>query len=102
MKKYYIIYTCILISSLAGLVVSAQDTDSFPVPKNNPGQLFYLQRTPNTNTIVCELNYKNGVLDKDDPVHVFWIRYGEQGQKAELNFIQRNFPYRVLMVSFPR
>jgi len=95
MKKYYISYTCILIFFLTGTVASAQDTTSFPVPKNNPAQLFYLQRTPNTNTIVCELNFKNGGLDKDDPVHVFWIRYGEQGQKAELNFIQRNFAYGI-------
>jgi hypothetical protein len=28
----------------------------FPVPVGNPNQLFYLQRTTNTNTIVCELN----------------------------------------------
>jgi hypothetical protein len=26
---------------------------------------------------------------------VFWIRYGEQGQRAELSFIQRSFAYGV-------
>jgi len=68
---------------------------TFPTPVGNPNQLFYLQRDPNTNTIVCELNYKNGVLDEDEPVHTFWIRYGEHGQRAELSFIQRNFAYGV-------
>ncbi|MBS1562813.1 MAG: DUF4833 domain-containing protein [Bacteroidetes bacterium] len=68
----------------------------FPIPQGNPNQLFFLQRTPNINTIVCELNFKtNGELNEDEPVHVFWIRYGESGQRAELSFIQRNFAYGV-------
>lgn len=75
-------------------VVDPQDT--FPVPKGNSKQLFYLQRTANTNTIICELNYnKNGELDEDDPVHVFWIRYPEGGHKKELSYIQRVFAYGI-------
>lgn len=74
------------------LVIDPQDT--FPVP--NANQLFYLQRTANTNTIVCELNYgSNGSLDEDDPVHVYWIRYTEGGIKKELNYIQRTFAYGI-------
>jgi len=67
--------------------------DTFPIPPTNPNSLFYLQRTPNTNTIICELNEKNGVLDSDEPVKVLWIRYTEQRQRAELSFIQRHFAY---------
>lgn len=75
-------------------VIEPQDT--FPVPKGNNKQLFYLQRTANTNTIVCELRYgKNGEIDEDDPVHVFWIRYPEGGQKKELSYIQRVFAYGI-------
>lgn len=70
--------------------------DTFPVPKGNSKQLFYLQRTSNTNTIVCELRYnKQGEVDEDDPVHVFWIRYPEGGQKKELSYIQRVFAYGI-------
>jgi hypothetical protein len=76
-------------------VVESTAQEGFPVPPANPKQLFYLQRTSNTNTIVYELNYKDGVVDEDNPVHVFWIRYTEQGQKAELNWIQRRFAYGV-------
>ncbi|MEP7143507.1 MAG: DUF4833 domain-containing protein [Ferruginibacter sp.] len=65
----------------------------FPVPAGNSKQLFYLQRTHNINTIVYELNYKNGVVDAEDPVHEFWIRYQERGQREELSFIQRKFAY---------
>ncbi|MVM30905.1 DUF4833 domain-containing protein [Spirosoma sp. HMF4905] len=68
---------------------------SFPVPQNVPNQLFYLQRDPNTNTIICALNLKNGKLDKQDPVHVFWIRYTEQNQQEELSYIQRTFAYGI-------
>jgi len=72
----------------------AQST-AFPVPEGGAKQLFFLQRTPNTNTIICELNYKDGVVDKEDPIHVFWIRYQEDGQKEDLNYIQRKFAYGV-------
>jgi phosphatidylglycerophosphate synthase len=67
--------------------------DTFPIPPTNTNSLFYLQRTPNTNTIICELNQANGVLDKDEPVKVLWIRYTEQHQRAELTWIQRHFAY---------
>lgn len=70
--------------------------DSFPVPSGNPKQLFYLQRDPNTNTVVYELNYDaNGKLDEDNPVHVFWIRYPEGGVRKDLSYIQRKFAYGV-------
>ncbi len=76
-------------------VMDPQDT--FPVPAGNPNQLFYLQRTTNTNTIACELNFdESGKLDEDDPVNVYWLRYQhEGGAKKELNYIQRNFAYGI-------
>jgi len=67
----------------------------FPVPAGNPKQLFYLQRSPNSNTIVCELNYKDSVLDEENPVHVFWIEYMDKGQRSELTGIQRNLAYGI-------
>lgn len=68
----------------------------FPTPKGISNQLFYLQRDPNTNTIICQLNTdERGELDKDSPVNVFWIRYAEKGQRSDLNFIQRKFAYGI-------
>lgn len=70
--------------------------DTFPVPKGVKNQLFYIQKTPNINTVVCELNLsQNGQIDQDEPVHVFWIRFKEAGQRAELSFIQRTFAYGI-------
>lgn len=74
--------------------VFGQNPVKYPVPTGNPHQLFFLQRDPNPNTIVYELNFKsNGELDMDNPVHPYWIRYQDKGQKEELNYIQRNFAY---------
>jgi hypothetical protein len=67
----------------------------YPIPVGNKHQLFYLQRTPNTNTIVYELNYKNGILDAENPVHEVWLRYQEKGQRKELSYIQRKFAYGI-------
>lgn len=89
--------------STQSVVVNGMPTDgqqdkvkwSFPVPRNIPNQLFYLQRDPNPNTIICTLNLKNGQLDKRDPVHVFWIRYTEQSQPKALSYLQRTFAYGI-------
>ena len=81
-------------ATVFNLPIDPQDT--FPVPTGNPKQLFYLQRTHNTNTIVCELNLDTkGQLNTDNPVHVFWIRYPEGGMRKELSYIQRVFAYGI-------
>lgn len=82
---------CVAFSSMAQNVINPQDT--FPVPPKTSQTLFYLQRTPNANTVMYDLNVKNGVLDKKNPIHAYWIRYTEQKQKKELSFIERNFAY---------
>ncbi|WP_374166719.1 DUF4833 domain-containing protein [Arcticibacter sp. MXS-1] len=80
----------------AGTVSDQQKPIVFPTPKGISNQLFYLQRDPNTNTIICQLNTDGkGELDKDSPVNVFWIRYAEKGQRSDLNFIQRKFAYGI-------
>lgn len=78
----------------AVLMMLAQPV-GFPIPPVTASQLFFLQRTPNTNTIICDVNLKDGKLYEDEPVHVYWIRYTEKSQKAELNFIQRKFAYGI-------
>jgi phosphatidylglycerophosphate synthase len=83
-----------LLSNLAAAYATPLRTNDFPVPSGVPNQLFYLQRDPNTNTVIYQLNVNSaGRLDEDEPVRVFWIRYAEQGQRENLNFIQRKFAY---------
>lgn len=90
------IRSILFIFAFTGILLTgfAQEKN-FPVPTGNSKQLFYLQRTPNTNTIVYELNYKNGVIDKENPIQEFWIRYQERGQREELSYIQKKFAYGI-------
>ncbi|MFP5039861.1 DUF4833 domain-containing protein [Parasediminibacterium sp. JCM 36343] len=95
MKKSFTKYVGFIICLLLAASVHSQEL-VYPVPNGNPKQLFFLQRPPNINTIVYELNYnKNGELNNDEPVHVFWIRYGDKGERAELSYVQRNFAYGI-------
>lgn len=75
--------------------VHLSDPDTFPVP-NLQGLLFYIQRDPNTNTIVYELNIDgNGKVSEKEPVHTSWIRYPEGGGRKDLNYLQRKFAYGI-------
>lgn len=68
----------------------------FPTPQGISNQLFYLQRDPNTNTIICELNIaKDGDVDEKDPIKVYWIRYASNSEKEDLSYIQRKFAYGI-------
>ncbi|WP_221393216.1 DUF4833 domain-containing protein [Dyadobacter sp. NIV53] len=74
------------------------DPDTFPVPTSADvkGLLFYIQRDPNSNTIVYQLNVdENGKLIDKQPVHSFWIRYPEGGIRRDLNYLQRKFAYGI-------
>ncbi|HEY5747742.1 MAG TPA: DUF4833 domain-containing protein [Chryseolinea sp.] len=69
--------------------------NQFPTPPKDQGSLFYIQRTPNTNTIMYELNLDKGVPNAEEPVRVYWLRYGENGQKEDLSYIQRHYAYGI-------
>ena len=84
----------LFLNLLFSLPPAAKPATTFPVPSGVTNQLFYLQRDPNTNTVIYQLNVdRAGKLDEDEPVNVFWIRYDEHGERKDLNFIQRKFAY---------
>lgn len=88
------------LATAGNTAVKAQGADpsplTFPTPKNISNQLFYLQRDPNTNTIICQLNVNSkGEVDQKEPINVFWMRYGDKGEKKELSYIQRKFAYGI-------
>lgn len=91
------LYRSLLLTGLlvtAGTFVRSQGIE-YPTPPHNPKQLFYLQRPPNTNTVIYELNMENGVLDKKQPIHAYWISYAKKGQTEELTDIQRKYAYGI-------
>lgn len=96
-------FIAMLALTLFGKASLAQTVDNsdpsplkFPTPKGIANQLFYVQRDPNINTIICELNIdEDGVVDKKKPINVYWIRYDEGSEKKDLSYIQRKFAYGI-------
>lgn len=73
----------------------AQQTAMLPTPVGK-NLLFFLQRTPDANTVIYEINFKkDGTIDEKKPVVGSWIRY-EEGQKYKpLTGIEQRFAYGV-------
>jgi len=63
---------------------------------DEPNQLFYVQRSPNANSVVyaAKLDAK-GEIDRRDPVEAFWRKFNIDGAKVGLNFIERAMAYGV-------
>ncbi len=68
----------------------------YPVPPPDAKRLFFLQRSSNSNTVVYDANLtRDGKLDPERPVEVYWLRYNTTGEKRALNFIERHLAYGV-------
>jgi len=96
MRSLFILLSIFYISPLLITPKAPDGDDKFPTPPDNISRLFFVQRSPNTNTIIYELNNKDGKLDTETPIHVYWLKYADQGQKEELNYIQRKFAYGLI------
>ena len=84
-----------------GLPSSSQGVDTiygsnYPVPAHDNRILFYVQRSNNVNAIVYETNIgKDGKINREEPVHVYWKRYTSDSTVAELNYVQRKYAYGI-------
>jgi uncharacterized protein DUF4833 len=69
----------------------------FKVP-DEPNQLFYVQRSPNANTVVYAARLDGaGNPDANTPVEAFWRKFNIDGSKQPLNFMERLMAYGVKM-----
>lgn len=87
----------LMIMLLLNQMLSAQPLPAhteLPTPTGK-NLLFFLQRTPDANTVIYELNFKGEVLDPEAPVKGSWIRYEEHGKTKELTPIEKKFAYGV-------
>lgn len=67
----------------------------WPVPAE-PNQLFYLQRSTNSNTVVYTALFDEaGNLRADKPAQVYWRRYNTDGARKALKPVERRFAYGV-------
>jgi hypothetical protein len=63
---------------------------------DEPNQLFYVQRSPNSNTVVYAARLDaQGNLDSRTPVEAFWRKFNIDGSRQKLNFIERMMAYGV-------
>lgn len=68
--------------------------ENYPTPEGFSDMLFFIQRNQNMNTVVYELNRLfDGSVNEEFPMHVFWVRYTENGKLTELNYIQNKLAY---------
>jgi hypothetical protein len=68
--------------------------EAYPTPPLSHYNLFYIQRSGNTNTIVYDANFVDkNKISATKPVDIYWIRYTNGGAKEGLTFIQRNLAY---------
>lgn len=67
----------------------------YPVPTDKH-MLFYIQKSFNQNTIVYALNIdKDGKINANNPINVFWRRYQEDGRIRELTQLEKTFGFGV-------
>ena len=91
--KIILLLCLTLVLESSTVIAKDNDSISFPSPKGKD-LLFYLQRDPDANTVIYELNYKkDGSLNDKSPVKASWIRYSEKGQHKELTLIEKKFAY---------
>ncbi len=63
---------------------------------DEPNQLFYVQRSPNSNTVIYAAKLDgHGEINRADPVEGFWRKFNIDGSRQPLNFIERMMAYGV-------
>lgn len=63
---------------------------------DEPNQLFYIQRSPNSNTVVYAARLDaRGDIDSRTPVEAFWRKFNIDGSRQPLNFMERLMAYGV-------
>ena len=93
MKRLSLVFFCLITISIESFA-SNSSGDRFPTPPESPNRLFYIQRSSNANAVIYDANLlPNKNLNSKNPVHTYWIRYSEKGQKEELSTIQRTLAY---------
>jgi hypothetical protein len=63
---------------------------------DEPNQLFFVQRSPNANTVIYAARLdSHGEINRDDPVEAFWRKFNIDGARTGLNFMERMMAYGV-------
>ncbi len=90
MKSVLLMGVIVLMGLADGTVY--RDID-YPVPLHTRQLLFYIQNSTNTNTVIYDINVVNGIIQKDEPVKIYWLRFAENSKRQPLNYLERTFAY---------
>jgi hypothetical protein len=91
-----VIISCLfIVFFLTSLSNNAYHTivEDFPIPPQTKNMLFYIQRSTNNNTIIYDANIKDGKINSEKALNIYWIRYTEKNQKKDLNYLERTLAY---------
>ncbi|RVU25504.1 DUF4833 domain-containing protein [Sandaracinomonas limnophila] len=91
MSRSLLFIFCLTISNFIFGITN--NGDRFPFPPDSPNRLFFIQRSNNANCVVYDANLTGKLLKGKDPVHTYWIRFADKGEKEELTTIQRTLAY---------
>lgn len=65
----------------------------YKTPPKTKNRLFFIQRNLNQNTIVYDAKLNPDGSFQSDPIDAYWLRYGSNGERKELTWLQRTFAY---------
>ena len=104
MKKLVLVMALMAATPVAARDFTSEIKEGAEIPRvrpefrtpDEPNQLFYIQRSPNANTVIYAARLDaSGNLDKSTPVEAFWRKFNIDGSKQPLNFIERMMAYGV-------
>ncbi|WP_176440839.1 DUF4833 domain-containing protein [Oceanicola sp. 22II-s10i] len=67
---------------------------AYQTPRDG-GQVFYIQRSSNANTVVYATKVSGGQIDPKTPVSAYWRRYNTSGEAKALGSMERSMAYGV-------
>ena len=85
----------LLLLALTALAPAPARAESDQAAKGpQPQRLFRIERSTNANIVVYDaLVEADGNLPKKNPIDVYWVRLAEEGQRKNLNGIERRMAY---------
>jgi len=90
--KISFLFIVFFLTSLSNNALNSIVQD-FPIPPQTKSMLFYVQRNVNINTIVYDANIKDGKINPEKALNIYWIRYTEKNQKKDLGYLERVLAY---------
>ena len=95
-QNKFILALLLLIFPFLGMQAEEQDGNTYKTAE----RLFHIARSANKNLVCYDINLKNGKMDIQKPLKVYWVNREEHpGEIGELSFFQRKMAYGYKLIS---